>query len=142
MSETFKGRTEDEILADLKDGKSLLAISTQMECARSSLHVWLHANPERSARARLSREAAAEAWLEMAEAGIAASWDQLTLAKAKEMAHHYRWKAAKIAPDYKDKVETTHTGTVAVAAVPMHNLSQEQLRTLASIALPELDAAD
>ena len=49
--------------------------------------------------------------VERAETEIRDSADEFELKKAKELAHHYRWKASKIAPrDYGDKLEVNNTG--------------------------------
>ena len=42
---------------------------------------------------------------------IAAAKDALALGKARELAHHYRWRASKIAPrDYGDRMAVTGGG--------------------------------
>ena len=50
-------------------------------------------------------------WDEKALAGIEAAKDAFELAKAKEAAHHYRWRASKIAPsEFGDRQAIEHTG--------------------------------
>lgn len=50
-------------------------------------------------------------WEEKAESCIADAADEFELKKARELAHHYRWRAAKIAPrEYGDKLEVNNTG--------------------------------
>lgn len=66
---------------------------------------WIAADPQRSARTREARIAAARFYEELAGLVIEEAEDQFTLAKAKELAHHYRWKASKANPkEFGDKV--------------------------------------
>lgn len=54
-------------------------------------------------------------WDERAEAAISAASDEFELRKAKEISHHYRWRASKIAPkDYGDKQQVEHSGKVGL----------------------------
>jgi len=72
---------------------------------------WINGDSERSARVREVRIATARIWDEKAESGIENAGDPFELAKAKELAHHYRWRAAKIAPrDYGERVTQELTG--------------------------------
>jgi hypothetical protein len=88
----------------------LAAIAQQMGASQACLSEWLDIG-ERPARAREARAKASSAWDEKAERGIAEASDAFELAKAKELAHHYRWRASKIAPKlYGDKVQTEVTG--------------------------------
>lgn len=95
----------DAVCSDLADGKTMTEIAIAAGVAFGSLHTWLDADPERSARAREARRRTARLWDEKATATIEAATDTFQLAKAKEMAHHYRWRASKIAPrEYGDKL--------------------------------------
>jgi hypothetical protein len=92
----------DEILSQ----KSMRQISDEIGVLQSLLVKWIAADRERSARVRESRKQTAQLWEEMATKVIADASDAFELAKAKELAHHYRWRASKIAPaEYGDKVQ-------------------------------------
>jgi len=62
-----------------------------------TLIVWLDRDVERSARAREAREQSARYWDEQASQVVADAKNQLELSRARELAHHYRWRASKIA---------------------------------------------
>lgn len=105
----FRGVRESDILARIESGTMIADIAEDMGCPRSSLTMWLRATPDRSARLREARRLGAASWEERAEKGLSAARDPFELAKAKELAHHYRWRASKLAPsDFGDKIE--HTG--------------------------------
>jgi len=102
---------EEDILARIEAGEMLGHIAEDHGCSRGTLTNWIAADIDRSVRAREARQRASAAWDEMATRGIAEAEDQFELAKAKELAHHYRWRASKIAPkDYGDKVTQEVTG--------------------------------
>lgn len=96
----------DGVCEAISDGLSLTAISVQVGVAVASLLTWCELEPDRSARVREARRLMARLWDEKAEGVIEAASDEFELKKAKELAHHYRWRAAKIAPkEYGDKLE-------------------------------------
>jgi hypothetical protein len=96
----------DAVCDRIADGATLTAIAAEIEVSKGSLLAWLAADPDRSARAREARSLSARGWDEQAEAEIRRATDAFELAKARELAQHYRWRAAKIAPrDYGDKVQ-------------------------------------
>lgn len=68
-------------------------------------YVWIDSTPEFAARAREARKSMARFWDDKAQQEIESARDPFALAKAKELAHHYRWRASKIAPkEYGEKV--------------------------------------
>lgn len=86
-------------------------IAKELGVSAGSLVAWIAADPERSARVREARAQTALMWDDKATHVIEEAKDQFELAKAKELAHHYRWRAAKIAPrEYGDKVDVNHGG--------------------------------
>lgn len=128
MSE-FRGMSEDSILAAIEDGQSFAYIAQRLECARSTLTAWLNADTDRSARVTHARQLAAAAWDEMAESGIQNASDPFELSKAKEMAHHFRWRSSKIAPkQYGDKLDLNHSGRIATE----RELSDDELGSIAT----------
>lgn len=101
----------DALCAMIVDGTTLTDAARKLEVSIGTLISWIEGDIERSARAREARVQSARIWDEKATQEIEAATDQFQLSKAKELAHHYRWRAAKIAPrDYGDKVQTELTG--------------------------------
>ncbi|TMN18478.1 hypothetical protein [Pseudoxanthomonas sp. X-1] len=96
----------EAVCEDIGRGTSMTAIAQERGVSIGSLLTWVEADPERSARVREARSAMARYWDEKAEAGIESAEDEFALKKAKELSHHYRWRASKIAPrEYGDKVQ-------------------------------------
>lgn len=113
----------EAVCADIGDGKSLTAIAKEQGVSIGSLLTWCEADPERSARVREARTLMARFWDEEAERVIEQAGDDFELKKAKELAHHYRWRGSKIAPrDYGDR--TTLAGD---PDAPLHGLSDAQV---------------
>jgi len=109
----------DQVCQMLEEAHTQREIAAKFKVAPSSLTRWL-ADPQRSARAKDSRAAAAVLWDERAQEGIESAADPFELAKAKELAHHYRWRASKIAPKvYGDKLELAGELTHKKAAADM-----------------------
>lgn len=101
----------DAICESIAQGQSMTAIAYASGVSIGSFLNWIAADDERSARVKEIRTKMALHWDERAEAAIAQAGDEFELKKAREIAHHYRWRAAKIAPrDYGDKVEVGGTG--------------------------------
>lgn len=90
--------------------RTLSQIAQEADVALSTLIGWIASDSERSARIRDARRLAAEAWVEKAEQVVADAKTNFELQKARELAHHYRWRASKISPQYNDKVVQEHTG--------------------------------
>lgn len=90
---------------------SMTHIAHSLDVSIGSLVSWLAADSDRSARSREARARTALLWEERAEDRISNATDPFSLSKAKELAHHYRWRASKIAPrDYGDKMQQEITG--------------------------------
>jgi hypothetical protein len=101
----------EQVCQDVAHTMTLTSIAKAVGVSIGSLLTWIEADPERSACVRESRIATAQLWDERAEQGISEAADEFELKKAREIAHHYRWRAAKIAPKrYGDKVENTLVG--------------------------------
>ena len=111
----FAGVSEDDIIRRIEDGEALAAIATSVGRARSKLTEWLQADDERWERSARARTSAAGAWDEKAEQELGDALDPFALAKAKERAHHYRWRASKTAPRlYGDKQQIEHSGKLGI----------------------------
>lgn len=125
----------DAICDKLCEGETLTAIAKEIGVAVSGLVNWIEKDQERSARAREARTMSARLWDEKAEAVLTESKDQFELAKARELASHYRWRAKAIAPrDYGDKVQQEHVGQdggpITVASVNLRGLTDEELENM------------
>ena len=96
----------DKVCGAIMEGKSLTLIAKEAKSSLTRLLVWIDADAERSARVREARRAMAKVWDEKAEQGITEAADDFELKKAKELAHHYRWRSSKVAPgDYGDRLQ-------------------------------------
>lgn len=125
----------DKVCELITAGDSMTAIAAQIGVHISTLIEWSEQDAQRSARMREARQRSARVWDERAEYVITTAGDPFELNKAKELAHHYRWRAKAIAPrEYGDKVTQEHTGAdggpIAIAAVDLKNLSDEELENM------------
>jgi transposase-like protein len=125
----------DLICDMISTGESLTSIAKQIGIHAANLIRWIENDSQRSARAKEARIRSARIWDEKAEAVIAAAPDKFELDRARELAHHYRWRAKAIAPrDYGDKVTQEHTGAgggpIAIAAVDLRNLTDAELENM------------
>ena len=100
----------DGICEQIYEGTPLVEIARGIGVSQGSLNAWVAASPERSARAWTARKATAQMWEEKAEQVIAEAKTKIQLARARELAHHYRWRASKINPAYGNKVQTEISG--------------------------------
>lgn len=97
----------DKVCELIESGCSLTFIANEAGTTTAHLLRWLDApeHPERSARAQIARKRTAELWDQKADELLEAASDPFELAKAKERAHHMRWRAKAINPGrYGDKV--------------------------------------
>ena len=101
----------------IQDGNTLTAAAAEAGVPRSTLLRWVAADPVRSARVREARQQAGAAWDDLAEQGLKDAKTPHQLAIARELAHHYRWRARAIDPLYKEKVQQEHTGDVQVTSI-------------------------
>ena len=102
----------DAICSRIVDGEMMGDICGDIGVSRPALAAWINSDPERQARADRARIDAAAAYVEAAERAIIdAPSDSTELTRARELAHHYRWKASKSNPRrYGDKVTQEITG--------------------------------
>ena len=95
----------------LANGVTMTAIAEEVGVTVGKLSQWIASDEEYSARAREARIHAARIWDEKALSVIEQALDPFELQRAKELAHHYRWRASKTAPkEYGEKTTTEHTG--------------------------------
>lgn len=101
-------------------GRSYRDIAKDLGMNVSTLSRWA-ARPENDARVRSARVASAQAFDEMALEGILAAKSKIALGRAKEAAHHLRWRASNVNPaDYGDKLRVDSN-------VSFTNLSEAEL---------------
>ncbi len=111
----------DDLCDRVMSGESITAIAAKLGTSKPNLIRWIDADPDRSARAREARVQAAATYDDMALQGIEEASDPFELARAKEKAHHLRWRASKINPrEYGDKIEMKQE-------VSFQNLTDEQI---------------
>ena len=105
----------------LTAGESQTAIAKSAGVHVATLCRWLAADPQRSACAREARLAWAASFADLAVQKLEEAADPFALAKARELASHYRWKASKANPrEFGDKIEIDQKTTVT-------DLTEEQL---------------
>lgn len=111
-----------EALCDrLVAGDTQTKICKDLKVTKGSLGRWISLDAERQARVREARIEAAEAYEEMADEGLRMAKNSFQLMKARERAHHLRWKASKADPRrYGEKLQVDQTTTVV-------NLSDEEI---------------
>lgn len=120
-TQTIDALGVDALCDRLCAGESQTSIAASLGVGIATLSRWIAADPERSARVREARIAAARTFDEMAEAELRAATDAFALAKARELASHYRWKASKSNPrEYGDKLEIDQKTTLT-------DLTEEQI---------------
>lgn len=108
----------DALCDDIGEQKSLTFIATEQGVSIGSLLTWIEADSERSARVKEVRRMMARFWDERAETVLFNAEDEFGLKKAKELSHHYRWRAAKIAPqDYGERQQVEHSGKLGLESL-------------------------
>lgn len=95
----------------IEAGENLRAIAKSLGMAVAPLWRWLHGDKERSARAREAMQRSALAFDEMAEEVIKGARNILALSRARELAQHYRWRAAKRNPaEFSERMKQIVSG--------------------------------
>ena len=89
---------EEMVLSLIMDGRSYQQIADQLTVSRTTILSWLDATEERAALVARARQASAFTASDDAVKGIGEAKDLFTLAKAREMAVHLRWKAKAYNP--------------------------------------------
>lgn len=137
----------EQVCEDIANTVPLTNIAQKIGVADGTLLTWMD-RPENSARTKEARRVTAKLWEERAEqvlldAGKDVPRDRLCygqelnfeLAKAKELAHHYRWRAKMIAPrEYGDGVTLRgdKDNPIPVESTGRYDLTREQLLSIAA----------
>lgn len=118
-------------------GESQTAIARDLDIGVATLCRWIAADVERSARVREARISAARSFDDLAEYELRSAADTFELAKARELASHYRWKASKADPrGYGEKIEIDQKTTLT-------DLTEEQINAkLAKLLESSAEAGD
>ena len=111
VSERIEAFGIEAVCERLSNGMTMTALAEEIGVTVGKLSQWIASDEEHSARAREARIHAARIWDEKALSVVEQAMDPFELQRAKELAHHYRWRASKTAPkEYGDKVTQEHTG--------------------------------
>lgn len=119
---------EEEVMDAVRSGVALRAIAASAGVTITAVREWLH-SPCRSARYVRARQDAAQAYDELAEqAIIEAPATPIGIARARELAAHYRWRAKVVNPaTYGDKVQATVTHDVVAELRDVIHARQSRL---------------
>lgn len=108
----------DKVCESIADGVTLTNIAKGAKVSLGALLAWIDAVAERSARVREARTSTAKLWDEKGEDELRKAGNPFQLAKARELAQHYRWRASKIAAkEYGDRQTLTHEGKVGLESI-------------------------
>ncbi|MEB0112781.1 hypothetical protein QN397_15595 [Variovorax sp. RTB1] len=105
-------------VADLiASGTSYREVAKKAGVSYGALQDWIRIDADRSRACARAREASGQANDEMAEAVILAATDLFELAKARELAVHYRWRAKAVNPrSYGDRTAVDVNARVEIKA--------------------------
>jgi transposase len=125
----------DALVEKIIEGKLQREICRDIGVAISSMVDWIAEDDERARRVKEARRAAARTYEEQAEQVIRDAAVRFELAKAKELAHHYRWRASRMDPAYSEKVAIG----AATDLPPLRSLSDADLDARIAAKMKELD---
>ena len=95
----------EEVARLIADGKTYREIAGTVGVGLGTLCKWIEADDERSRACARAREISAQAFEERAQEVLEDAADPFQLAKARELAAHWRWRAKAVNPRrYGDKV--------------------------------------
>lgn len=130
----------DQIVSRMICGESMVAICRDPRMpSRTTVYLWLDANPEFRARCARAREGLADFLVDEIEQ-MANDTNEDNHQSMKVRIATAQWRAMKMAPKvYGDRSRTEITGAdggpVAVAAVDLRNLSDDDLANMKSLML-------
>jgi hypothetical protein len=101
----------------IASGESYREIAADVGCSLGRFAHWIDETPERSAAHARAREISAIACDDEALAVVKEAADPFELAKAKELAVHYRWRSRVSDPKrYGDRQEVNVSGKIEMAS--------------------------
>lgn len=100
----------DEILDLFADGDAFRVVAKKMNVSTRTLHKFLN-KPENYEVYKSVLQESSDSYASLAEEVLVNSVaDKIEIQRARELAHHYRWMAAKRNPKrYGDKLDIDHT---------------------------------
>ena len=119
----------------LAEGQHLTGMAKEVGVTLATLLEWINRDPNRRAQFSEARRRTAQMWEERAEKVLLEAKGKDELYKARELAHHYRWRASKIAPrEYGVHVTqevTSPDGSMSPAgAVDLSKLPDDVIKAL------------
>lgn len=108
----------EQVCEDIVNGRGLKLIAKDIGVNISTFLAWIAADEVRATQVREARAESAKLWDEKAEEVLRDAPDVFGLAKGKELAHHYRWRAKCIAPlEYGDRQTLDHQGKIGLESL-------------------------
>lgn len=105
--------TQEPVLSSMAEGIFMADIARTLDIPIDALCKWMAKNPERKALMKEARAIGAEVFDRKAEEVLTEAKDKTSIARARELAQHYRWRASKFSPkDYGDRLEVEQHGTL------------------------------
>lgn len=104
----------EAVALKIADGATYREIAGDAHVGLGTLCAWIESDPERSQACARAREISAQAFEERAQEEIQHAKDPFELSKAKELAIHWRWRAAVTNPKYNPKTEHKHSGSLTI----------------------------
>ena len=101
----------DKIIDLIIEGKSYRTIAQELDVKLTTFHDFI-SKPDHSARVRDAMQTSGDTFADMAEEVLKnATGTKEEIMRARELAQHYRWKAAKRYPKrYSDKMDIVSNG--------------------------------
>lgn len=108
----------DEICERIEADESLAIIAASLDMSKFTLQIWINADTSRSARVREAMSNSSYACDDKALQAIKdlpPDGSPAQIAKARELASHYRWRAKMRDPArYGDKQQVEHSGSLTL----------------------------
>ena len=132
-NESLDGKI-DEIIIMLIDGDSYRKIAAHYEVSLYKLHTYL-TDEKHYAHVREALSISASTYVDKAEAALLeAKGTSVEIQRARELAQHYRWAAAKRNPKkFGDKLDVVQQAQVRVIRADWSGKSTEELKELLKI---------
>lgn len=121
-NDTISGLTLDDVLDRIAGGESVTNIASSIGAHKTSLIRWL-STPERVDAYQIALQESADSLIDKAEMAILAADDNVSVARARELANHYRHVAKARNPRrWGDKQQIEMSGELGI-----RELSDDQI---------------